>query len=74
MPVLMLINFCCLQHLVDHIGSSEIKPKEILQSNFDLLGELMKFNPIAFKIFNSVIDDKKVGVHNPTIFLAHVLT
>lgn len=37
-----------------------MKPKEILQSSFDLLGELMKFNPIAFKIFNSVIDDKEV--------------
>ncbi|XP_020916846.1 short transient receptor potential channel 4-associated protein-like [Exaiptasia diaphana] len=56
---LFLVKRGLLEHLVDHIGSSEIKPKEILQSSFDLLGELMKFNPIAFKIFNSVIDDKK---------------
>ncbi|XP_031558497.1 short transient receptor potential channel 4-associated protein-like isoform X2 [Actinia tenebrosa] len=56
---LFLIKRGLLKHLVEHIGSSEMKPKEILQSSFDLLGELMKFNPIAFKIFNSVIDDKQ---------------
>ena len=56
-------NSCCflyLQHLVDHITSEELKPKEILQSSFDLLGELMKFNPFAFKRFDLGISDKQV--------------
>lgn len=57
-----LYVFCfVLQHLVDHITSDELKPKEILQSSFDLLGELMKFNPFAFKRFDQVISDKQVS-------------
>ena len=46
---------------MDHITSDELKPKEILQSSFDLLGELMKFNPFAFKRFDQVISDKQVS-------------
>lgn len=56
---LFLIKRGLLEHLVDHITSDEIKPKEILQSSFDLLGELMKFNPFAFKRFDLVISDKQ---------------
>ncbi|XP_032219166.1 short transient receptor potential channel 4-associated protein isoform X2 [Nematostella vectensis] len=56
---LFLIKRGLLEHLVEHITSPELKPKEILQSSFDLLGELMKFNEVAFKIFNSVVTDKQ---------------
>ncbi|CAH3021733.1 unnamed protein product [Porites evermanni] len=56
---LFLIKRGLLEHLVDHITSDELKPKEILQSSFDLLGELMKFNPFAFKRFDQVISDKQ---------------
>ncbi|KAJ7337109.1 Short transient receptor putative channel 4-associated protein [Desmophyllum pertusum] len=56
---LFLIKRGLLEHLVDHITSEELKPKEILQSSFDLLGELMKFNPFAFKRFDQVIQDKQ---------------
>jgi len=63
------LNFSfLLQHLVDHITSDELKPKEILQSSFDLLGELMKFNPFAFKRFDQVISDKQVSKHNLVVF------
>jgi len=56
---LFLIKRGLLEHLVDHITSDELKPKEILQSSFDLLGELMKFNLFAFKRFDQVISDKQ---------------
>lgn len=56
---LFLIKRGLLEHLVDHITSEELKPKEILQSSFDLLGELMKFNPFAFKRFDLGISDKQ---------------
>lgn len=56
---LFLIKRGLLEHLVDHITSDELKPKEILQSSFDLLGELMKFNPFAFKRFDVAISDKQ---------------
>jgi hypothetical protein len=38
-----------------------MKTKEVLQSSFDLLGELMKFNYIAFKEFNDVITEAEVN-------------
>ena len=38
-----------------------MKTKEILQSSFDLLGELMKFNYISFKEFNDCITDAEVS-------------
>ena len=53
--------FFSLQHLVDHITSEELKPKEILQSSFDLLGELMKFNQFAFIRFDQAISTKQVS-------------
>ena len=36
----------------------DIRPKEILQSSFDLLGELIKFNIDAFKAFDKVLTTK----------------
>ena len=40
---------------------NDIRPKEILQSSFDLLGELSKFNVEAFRCFDQVLDtDVKV--------------
>ena len=40
---------------------SECKSRDVLQSYFDLLGELMKFNVDAFKRFNKYINtDAKV--------------
>lgn len=42
---------------------SECKSRDVLQSYFDLLGELMKFNVDAFKRFNKYINtDAKVGL------------
>ena len=37
-----------------------MKTKEVLQSSFDLLGELMKFNYLAFKEFNDVVTESEV--------------
>ncbi|XP_065064588.1 short transient receptor potential channel 4-associated protein-like isoform X2 [Rhopilema esculentum] len=48
-----LINRDVIEHLLEHINNPETKSKEILQSSFDLLGELMKFNEEAFKRFNT---------------------
>ncbi|GFY53685.1 hypothetical protein TNIN_156591 [Trichonephila inaurata madagascariensis] len=42
-----------LQHVVQNLITSNIRHKEVLQSSFDLLGELMKFNIAAFIEFNS---------------------
>lgn len=44
-----------LQHVASNIVEHEIRHKEILQSSFDLLGELIKFNWEAFKTFDSVL-------------------
>ncbi|XP_077982757.1 short transient receptor potential channel 4-associated protein-like [Glandiceps talaboti] len=44
-----------LEHIVRHMIDNDIKSKEILQSSFDLLGELMKFNINAFRRFNKAI-------------------
>ncbi|XP_063951103.1 short transient receptor potential channel 4-associated protein-like [Lytechinus pictus] len=50
-----LIRKGLLEHVVQHILSSEHHSKEVLQSYFDLLAELMKFNILAFKRFNKAI-------------------
>nr|XP_006817993.1 PREDICTED: short transient receptor potential channel 4-associated protein-like [Saccoglossus kowalevskii] len=42
-------------HIIRHMIDNDVKSKEILQSSFDLLGELMKFNVNAFKRFNKLI-------------------
>jgi Trpc4-associated protein len=39
-------------NIVEH----EIRHKEILQSSFDLLGELVKFNIEAFRSFDEILD------------------
>ncbi|KAK7115154.1 short transient receptor potential channel 4-associated protein-like isoform X2 [Littorina saxatilis] len=44
-----------LQHVASNIVEHEIRHKEILQSSFDLLGELIKFNWEAFKTFDAVL-------------------
>ncbi|XP_052817711.1 short transient receptor potential channel 4-associated protein-like isoform X2 [Mya arenaria] len=44
-----------LQHVASNIVDHEIRHKEILQSSFDLLGELVKFNIEAFKTFDSIL-------------------
>lgn len=39
------------------------RPKEVLQSCFDMLGELVKFNRIGFEILNTELNDpEKVGL------------
>lgn len=59
---LFLIKRGLLKLLVDHICSKEMKTKEVLQSSFDLLGELMKFNILAFRAFNDIISEEEVLV------------
>ena len=56
-------TFSCLhsvlshpQHILYCIVDSECKSRDVLQSYFDLLGELMKFNVDAFKRFNKYIN------------------
>ncbi|XP_022103399.1 short transient receptor potential channel 4-associated protein-like [Acanthaster planci] len=48
-----------LEAIFTNINSVGTKSKEVLQSNFDLLAELMKFNHIAFKRFNKLIDTQE---------------
>lgn len=47
--------FLPLQHVASNIVEHEIRHKEILQSSFDLLGELIKFNVEAFKTFEEIL-------------------
>lgn len=52
------------QHILYCIVDSECKSRDVLQSYFDLLGELMKFNVDAFKRFNRYINtDAKVRLN-----------
>ncbi|RUS72825.1 hypothetical protein EGW08_019418 [Elysia chlorotica] len=44
-----------LRHVAGNIVENEIPHKEILQSSFDLLGELIKFNIVAFKAFDEIL-------------------
>jgi len=49
---------------VQHIINEETKSKEIIQSSFDLLGELMKFNSSGFQTFNDAVEsDAQVSQH-----------
>lgn len=53
-----------------------MKTKEVLQSSFDLLGELMKFNSTGFKEFNDSITDAEVRTEQitfPSVNLFHYL-
>lgn len=45
-----------LQHVAGNIVKHDIANKEILQSSFDLLGELIKFNIEAFKSFDLILN------------------
>ncbi|XP_009890411.1 PREDICTED: short transient receptor potential channel 4-associated protein [Charadrius vociferus] len=50
-------------HILYCIVDSECKSRDVLQSYFDLLGELMKFNIDAFKRFNKYINtDEKFQI------------
>lgn len=52
-----------LQHILFCIIDSGCKSRDVLQSYFDLLGELMKFNIDAFKRFNKYVNsEEKVSV------------
>ena len=46
------------QHIASNIVDHDIRPKEILQSSFDLLGEMIKFNLDAFRAFDKVLNTK----------------
>ena len=52
--------FFFLQHIVEHTLKEETKSKEVLQSNFDLLAELMKFNRTAYKRFEGIVNTEEV--------------
>ena len=47
------------QHIAGNIVDHDIRPKEILQSSFDLLGELCKFNAEAFRAFDKVLNSEE---------------
>lgn len=44
-----------LQHLVTILQDNDIQAKDVIQSAFDFLGELMKFNIEAFKIIEDIL-------------------
>ncbi|KAL5022171.1 hypothetical protein ScPMuIL_001326 [Solemya velum] len=45
-----------LNHVATNIVDHDIRHKEILQSSFDLLGEMIKFNFEAFKTFDEILN------------------
>lgn len=47
------------EHILYCIIDSECKSRDVLQSYFDLLGELMKFNINAFKRFNKYVNTEE---------------
>ncbi|CAB1353523.1 unnamed protein product [Coregonus sp. 'balchen'] len=57
---MFLLKRGLLEHILFCIIDSGCKSKDVLQSYFDLLGELMKFNIDTFKRFNKYVstDDK----------------
>lgn len=48
-----------MQHILFCIIDSGCKSRDVLQSYFDLLGELMKFNIDAFKRFNNYVNTEE---------------
>jgi Trpc4-associated protein len=56
---IFLLRRGLLQHIASNIVEHDIRPKEILQSSFDLIGELVKFNVEAFKVFDKVLSSKE---------------
>uniref|UniRef100_UPI00358EE955 short transient receptor potential channel 4-associated protein isoform X2 n=1 Tax=Myxine glutinosa TaxID=7769 RepID=UPI00358EE955 len=60
---MFLLNLGLLEHIVSCIIDNESCKRDILQSNFDLLGELMKFNVKAFrKFYKCVATEERFGV------------
>jgi hypothetical protein len=59
-----------LQHLVDGVLNSQGSGN--LQTNFDLLGELIKCNPEVFALFNEILDDATYTSFMQVLFRAHV--
>ncbi|XP_028667438.1 LOW QUALITY PROTEIN: short transient receptor potential channel 4-associated protein-like [Erpetoichthys calabaricus] len=60
---MFLLKRGLLEHILFCIIDSKCKSRDVLQSYFDLLGELMKFNIDAFKIFNKYVNtDEKFQV------------
>ncbi|KAM4649608.1 short transient receptor potential channel 4-associated protein isoform 1-T1 [Amazona ochrocephala] len=60
---IFLLKRGLLEHILYCIVDSECKSRDVLQSYFDLLGELMKFNIDAFKRFNKYINtDEKFQI------------
>ncbi|XP_005986734.1 short transient receptor potential channel 4-associated protein isoform X2 [Latimeria chalumnae] len=53
---MFLLKRGLLEHILYCIIDSECKSRDVLQSYFDLLGELMKFNIDAFKRFNKYVN------------------
>ncbi|XP_061428121.1 short transient receptor potential channel 4-associated protein [Lethenteron reissneri] len=56
---IFLLRRGLLEHILSCIIDSESTSRDILQSNFDLLGELMKFNVKAFKMFDTCVDTEE---------------
>ncbi|KAM3922550.1 LOW QUALITY PROTEIN: short transient receptor potential channel 4-associated protein [Leptodactylus fuscus] len=56
---MFLLKRGLLEHILYCIMDSECKSRDVLQSYFDLLGELMKFNIDAFKRFNKYINTEE---------------
>ena len=54
--ILLMVAVLSFQHIASNIVDHDVRPKEILQSSFDLLGELVKFNIEAFKAFAKVLN------------------
>ncbi|XP_067904849.1 short transient receptor potential channel 4-associated protein-like isoform X1 [Heterodontus francisci] len=56
---MFLLKRGLLEHILFCIIDSECKSRDVLQSYFDLLGELMKFNIDAFKRFNKYVNTEE---------------
>ncbi|KAM4623198.1 short transient receptor potential channel 4-associated protein isoform 2-T2 [Discoglossus pictus] len=56
---MFLLKRGLLEHILYCIVDSECKSRDVLQSYFDLLGELMKFNIDAFKRFNKYVNTEE---------------
>ena len=52
---------------------SDTRPQEILQSGFDLLGELIKFNIEAYKIIEDVLRTPAMVSYPSKVFLFFLL-
>ncbi|CAB1329679.1 unnamed protein product [Coregonus sp. 'balchen'] len=56
---MFLLKRGLLEHILFSIIDSGCKSRDVLQSYFDLLGELMKFNIDAFKRFNKYVNTEE---------------